>query len=65
MSEHLQPDGMTEECANCYDVKESIKNNDPETFCLVTGYSKNEACSEMIRCKKCIWFWLDEVEVSE
>lgn len=63
MSEYLHPDGMTEQCANCYDCKRAIKNNDIKQFTLCTNYSQEEAAEQMERCKHCIWFWIDNIIV--
>ena len=64
MSENLTECCQTEPCSNCAAVKEAVKNNDVEEFMRLTNYDDaKEAEEEMVICKRCMWFYIDEVEI--
>lgn len=62
MSENLTELSQPEACSNCADVKEAVKTNSVASFCRITGVGLEEAAEEMANCKKCMWYYIDEVE---
>lgn len=65
MSAYLTELDDIEPCANCEKVKETIRRRNKVEFCQETNFSAEEAEQEMKKCKHCIWYWIDEVEVIE
>lgn len=62
MSENLTDCCMTEPCSNCAVVKRAVKNNDIEEFMHLTNYDEKEASEEINVCKRCMWYYIDEVD---
>ena len=65
MSAWVTPNTQDAPCSDCYDIKRAINAGDMKQFQRLINCTPDEAPDAVKTCRRCLWFWVDEVEEAD